>query len=228
MRDWPTAPALVELPAGWDSQWRPAVRAFDTQRYPFRQIMAAHLGGGDLESLHERFEVPSITPANDQETDLHRAMYRVGAKFRETYRLFVRDWVQPLFDEDVIFQTAPSLRYQPPGSVAVGRWHRDADFGHGTSEINVWVPLTVTDASTSVWLESSPGSEDYGPTLVPYGSAMLFRAVGLMHGNVASRPGRTRVSFEFRVMRASSYRAAARKSVKQGLAFRIGEYFDQL
>ena len=41
--------------------------------------------------------------------------------------------------------------------------------------------------------------------MVPFGYAMLFDAVSLMHGNVINTSQYTRVSFEFRVIKESAY-----------------------
>lgn len=207
---------------------RPMVAPYDVHQFPFRQIMTSHLGVGPLELVHTHFGAPVITAANDQETPLHRAMYRVGEAFQDVYRAFVRDWVVPLFGESVVFQTVPSFRYQPPNSVAVGRWHRDTDFGHGPAETNIWVPLTSTARSSAVWIESAPGARDYAPALVPLGSAMVFNAAALEHGNVVNVSGKTRVSFEFRVIRESCYEGRPQVSVKRRKAFRVGDYFDRL
>jgi hypothetical protein len=205
----------------------PVVLRYDVDQFPFRRIMASHLRVGSLEMVHKQFGCPAITADNDQETPLHRAMYRVGEQFQSVYRSFVRDWVEPLLGEAVVFQSVPSFRYQAPGTVAVGQWHRDSDFGHGSSEINVWVPLTSTERSSSVWIESAPAAQDCAPVVVPHGSAMLFNAVALTHGNVKNVSRHTRVSFEFRVIRASCYNARSEVSVKQRKAFRVGEYFDR-
>jgi len=206
----------------------PVVLPYDVDRFPFRRLMATHLCVGSLEMVHTRFGAPTITPNNDQETALHRAMYRVGEEFHAVYRSFVRDWLQPLVGEPVVFQAVPSFRYQSPGTVAVGRWHRDSDFGHAPAEMNIWVPLTTTERSSAVWIESAPGAQDYAPVPVPHGSAMLFDAVSLKHGNVENVSGKTRVSFEFRVVRESCYEARSEVSLKQRKAFRLGDYFDKL
>lgn len=205
----------------------PLIKAFDQSRYPFRRLMESHLDVRPLELVHKYFGAPRISGENDQETRLHEAMYEIGSEFNDVYRSFMRDWVQSLLGDAVVFQAVPSFRYQPPGTVAVGSWHRDSDFGHGESEINVWVPLTISEETSSVWMESAPGKRDFSPVVVPLGSAMIFDAVSLTHGNVPNRTSNTRVSFEFRVIMESSYEPRAEKSVKQSKQFKIGHYFDK-
>jgi hypothetical protein len=208
--------------------YRRSILPYDSIRYPFREIMESHLAVGSLELLHNHFYMPKITAENDQEAPLHREMYRIGPAFGTVYRKFVQDWVQPIIGSSVVFQKVPSLRYQAPGTVAVGAWHRDSDFGHGRGEINVWVPLTSSEPSSSVWLESQPDRGDFGPAMVPFGCAMLFDAVSLMHGNVINTSQYTRVSFEFRVIKESAYGARSERSVKQRKRFQVGDYFDRL
>jgi ectoine hydroxylase-related dioxygenase (phytanoyl-CoA dioxygenase family) len=207
---------------------KPIVLRYDVSRYPFRKIMESHLRVEPLESVHAYYGMPTITSANDQETNLHRAMYSIGEEFLSVYRAFVRDWVQLIIEDSVIFQKMPSFRHQPPGTVAVGKSHRDSDFGHSASEINIWVPLTQSEPSSSLWIESSPGMKDFAPVVVPFGCAMVFDAVSLEHGNKVNTSKNTRVSFECRVIKESCYEARAERSVKQHKLFQVGDYFDRL
>jgi len=76
-------------------------------------------------------------------------------------------------------------------------------------------------------MESGPGMQDFAPVVVPFGCAMFFDAVSLLHGNIKNTSKHTRVSFEFRVIKESCYEARAERSVKQHKLFQVGDYFDR-
>ncbi|WP_433662254.1 hypothetical protein ACQPW1_08915 [Nocardia sp. CA-128927] len=190
--------------------------------------MRSHLGVDTLEDLHKYHDVPRLTSENEQATDLHRLLYKIGREFYDVYARFVAEWVRPLFGEDVVYQSKPNFRFQVPGDVAVAKWHRDSESGHHPSETNIWVPLTTVNDRNCVWLESSKGARDFQPAVVSVGSALIFKASSLEHGNVPNTSGRTRVSFEFRVIRASEYQDRDEVSVNLGKRFAVGDYFEQL
>ncbi|QIS04256.1 hypothetical protein F5X71_19670 [Nocardia brasiliensis] len=201
---------------------------YDLQKYPFDQIVRTHLGVERLEDLHRHHVVPRLTTENEQSTELHRLMYTIGQDFYDVYTRFVAEWVQPLFGAEVVFQERPNFRFQTPGNVAVARWHRDSDAGHHRRETNIWVPLTAVNECNCVWLESRSGSEEFQPAVVSVGSALIFNACELKHGNVRNTSGQTRVSFEFRVILAAEYQDSEKVSVNLGRRFALGEYFRRL
>jgi len=50
-----------------------------------------------------------------------------------------------------------------PGNVAVGAFHNDAEFGHPEGEVNFIIPMTDSDNTGSVWVESEEGKKDFTP-----------------------------------------------------------------
>jgi hypothetical protein len=208
-----------------DAAWR--LLYYSGTRYPFTELMREHLGVERLELLHLVWPLAPLTEATEQTTPLHRIMYGVGEKFMATYRRFVVDVIQPYVGEPVVLQSVPNFRFQMPNSAAVTSWHRDKDAGHDERELNIWVPLTSVCSRTCVWLESSPGLEDYSPALVPEGCALVFDGANLRHGNVMNTSSFTRVSFDFRVIRESEYEDRAQTSMNLGKRFAIGDYFER-
>ena len=197
---------------------------YDVKVYPFRDLVSAQLGMGELEQIdlgHELF-----TRENDQRTEAHRRFYKIGEEFYSVYRRFVRDLIQPIFKEDVVYQKVPTFRIALPGNVSVGEFHRDRDYGHSREEINFLLPLTKAFDTNTIWIESSEGLEDYQPQTLEYGQVLVFDGANLKHGNHANRTGRTRVSFDLRVIPMSKYVPSDRKTINTKIPFSIGGYWD--
>ena len=98
----------------------------------------------------------------------------------------------------VAYQAKPSLRVQVPGAAGI-RFHRDADYGHQTGEVNWWLPVTATFATNTLQLESSPGAGDFVALELGLGEVARFWGNQCRHGTVANATAATRVSLDFRV-----------------------------
>ena len=61
-----------------------------------------------------------------------------------------------------------------------------------------------------------------------YGEFYMCDGANLSHGNKKNETGSTRVSFDFRVLPKSKYTTTDKKSVTQGMSFKIGEYYEEL
>jgi ectoine hydroxylase-related dioxygenase (phytanoyl-CoA dioxygenase family) len=106
-----------------------------------------------------------------------------------------------------VYQRPPTVRVHCPGHVAPIGLHCDADYPkHEGGEINVWVPLTRSYGSNALWLESAPGSGDFAPVELPYGSALVFNGCRCRHYAMPNATGATRVSFDLRAIPAEVWR----------------------
>ena len=199
---------------------------YDAETYPFSTLVGEHLAVEELSRLHTSYRVPVLSRETEQHTDLHRKLYNIGTEFHDLYRRFVETWVVPLIGEEVVFQAAPNLRFQMPGSKAVNDWHTDQDHGHDPEEINFWVPLTSVTEHNCVWIESMDGTDPV-PMPCEVGEVLIFDGAGRGHGNKVNTSDRTRVSFEFRVIPNSRYNDRPdKKSTVMGKQFVLGGYFD--
>jgi hypothetical protein len=202
---------------------------YDTDRYPFRRIIQDLLGEERLEEIHEGVEYERLTREKDQSTEFHRLYYdNLDDRFFTVYRAFLAEVVRPFIGEDVVYQRIPTFRVHLPDNVAVGEFHRDRDYAHGEGEINFWLPVTHAWGTNAVWIESLEGAEDFQPYEVSVGQVLVFDSVNLAHGNKLNTTGKTRVSFDFRVIPRSQYRPSDRVSVNTGTQFALGGYFDEL
>lgn len=175
--------------------------------------------GYDLSSLDRLHE---MVPKDDVLRLVQRISKRTrGQEFRDLYRRFVFEVLEPLAGTGVAAQRFPNLRALPPDSPEMCiPFHTDNWYGHSVDELNVWLPLTPTFTTNSMavidadlserlvreaidkrmtipemnrrWLQFSHPVES-GP-----GRALLFTPLHL-HGNIENKTGRTRMSFDFRL-----------------------------
>ena len=136
----------------------------------------------------------------------------VAAEVIAVYVGFVRDVVQARLARvcaefgssamagGLLFQREPSFRCHTPSPRPTGRPHTDADYGHQSAELNVWVPVTRASGANSLYAESAPGAGDYAAFDVDYGDAVFFWGNQCRHYTVANDSGAARVSIDCRVL----------------------------
>lgn len=209
------------------STFAPTVHDYDLQRHNFPGAIAAIMEVDHLSSLGADSEYGRFRRATDQSTTYHKAFYDSFEELRPRYRRFVDEVAAPIIGEPFCFQRTPTFRVHLPGNVAVGEFHRDADYNHPEGEVNFWVPFTEAWDTNTVWIESTLGSGDHvpAPPLLP-GRFLVFDAVRWSHGNVANDTGATRVSFDFRCIPLSQYRPVDARTVNTNQQLAIGDYFD--
>jgi hypothetical protein len=202
---------------------RPEYLEYDLERYPFRQLIEAHLGMSALEEIPS--DSPLVTRETDQSSPLLKRLYRIGSVFFGLYEEFLLEIVRPLFEEAVLYQKIPNFRIAFPENMAVGEFHRDRDYGHSPKEMNFILPFTKAAGTSATWIESEDGKGDYRPYDLEEGRILVFAGANLRHGNVPNKTGKNRLSMDFRVLRISDYTPSDRKTVNSGLAFKIGGYW---
>lgn len=211
---------------------------FKRQRYNFVKVMEDLFWGNKmiprfLNQLHfklkeehnELFEV-----GKDSSTSLHQRFYdqyRAGwTEMESLYEKFIREFVSKQFDEDFLYQSFPTVRFHIPGNVAVGKYHNDSEFGHPEGEINFIIPLTDSDDTASVWLESEPGLGDFQAIKLQLGVLVMFNGNKLTHGNKVNMTNNTRVSMDFRILPISKYNPdQSGFSITTNTKFVEGQYF---
>lgn len=201
--------------------------------YPFRFIVKDILRA-DLETLHKtmNYEVPKNV-GEDQKSPAHKKFYdyinaHPGGLFDRIYMQFVKDKIYPLYDESILVQFRPTMRFHFVGNLAVALYHRDRDFFHATKERNYCVPLTPMYGNNSIWIESNEGLENYSPMGMLPGAYVEFDGANLRHGNKINDTNITRVSFDFRVIRYKDYDESfylKNNSVAANRKMVIGEYW---
>jgi|TARA_Y100000310_G_scaffold47762_1_gene44343 hypothetical protein len=212
---------------------------YSTKEFNFRGIVEEYLKNTDLENLHrtDRFEKKLTSAAGDygdQKQELHRRFYNKmdeDPSFISLYKKFVGEVVQPLFEDETYYQEFPTFRVHQPDNVCVFDWHRDMDFGHSKHEINIYLPITKTYGSNTIWSESQEGKKDYSPMELEYGEFNVWDGAKLFHGNKNNDTNQTRVSFDFRILPVKKYDESNAKNCRtltKGTSFALGGYFQEL
>jgi hypothetical protein len=204
------------------------VHPYNVVRFPFAKLVADHFQTEDLSTIHDGVSYPLLSREEDQSTTFHKQFYTIGDQFFDVYRRFVREVVAEIVGRDIVYQRVPNFRVHLPNNVSVGEFHRDRDYFHDSSEINLWLPLTRAWDNNTVWIESAEGKEDYRPYNLDYGELLQFDGANLKHGNMINDTGFTRVSLDFRAIPMSKYQPSERRTINTGIRFIIGEYFESL
>tara|TARA_R110000851_G_scaffold108257_2_gene229348 strand:+ start:5424 stop:6089 length:666 start_codon:yes stop_codon:yes gene_type:complete len=210
---------------------------YDINKWDFRSIVEEYLDNNKLECLHEHCEKYEVfTRASDQSTIFHSAFYKgceLDNKFDSLYKRFVKNYVSKMFiDERLVYQKRPSFRVALTDNKSVGEWHKDSNYQHPFEEINFFIPLTDCKNTNTIWVETNPDSKKYEPINLNYGQIFVFSGGLLNHGNKINTTGKTRVSFDFRVIKSVDYdkikNLGISSSVNTNKSFIVGDYYERL
>ena len=213
------------------------ILAYDTEKYNFAKLVG-DLYDCPLEDLDNSEEKTNLSIGSDTHTEFHRVFYdRVDAEggwpeFVNTYTSFLKEAIHPLIkDPALIYQKYPNIRFSRPSAKAVYKWHcdGDADHKHPPGEINIYLPLTDSYDTNTIWVESIPGFGDFGPVNLKYGQCLIAYLNRVRHGNQINMTGKTRVSFDFRIVPGAAHdETNAVQSYTTKRSFKVGEYYDKM
>lgn len=225
------------------------INKYDTSVFNFYNIFSQHchdtLGCAEVEKIHEH--IPNVLKPNhilkvgeDQKTYAHSILYQIDIAYQKKpeaaqkvkdrgfiklYNSFIDFLEANVFGEKLVYQKLPTLRIHFPNNLSVGEYHRDRDYNHPLEEINIWVPVTRARGTATIHMESSFDVGDFKPVEVEYGQYLIFDS-GLKHGNEVNIENYTRVSFDFRVIPTSKYKASDLSSINQNMKFTVGDYYN--
>ena len=206
---------------------------YDTKKYPFRQIVSQMLEvwKGEttpLEDLHTLEHYDVLIREKDQSTIWHKRYYdKFRKEFLPTYLELVNELKERFGYNQIVYQVIPTFRVQlANGNLAVGEWHKDKTYNHGTTEVNFWLPFVHTNQYNTIWMESRENKSDYKPYEVKYGEILVFDGANLVHGNKPNESQQTRVSVDFRLIDPIKFVPNTDGSINMKTKFMIGEYFD--
>lgn len=206
-------------------------KAYDTNQYNFVNEIKKYFECSELSKVHEIYgtDFDILTLKTDQSTLYHKKFYSMekNTKFYSMYRSFIKNEIQPLFKEEIIFQKIPTFRTQVPNNLGVAEWHKDSDYNHFKDEINVYLPLTKAYNNTTIWAESQPGKKDFTPMNADIGDYYIWHGSNLIHGNKVNNTNLSRVSIDFRVLPISKYYENDKKTTSHEMKMSLGHYFDK-
>jgi len=204
---------------------------YDLEKYEFVRHIQEWFGCTDLGKIHQYYksDFDLLTLETDQGTVFHKKFYSMpfDNAFYLAYRSFVKNEIQPLFDEEIIFQKVPTFRTQVPGNYSVAAWHKDSDYNHLTDELNIFLPITPAHGNNTIWAETRPQKADYSPMNANPGEYYIWPGSSLVHGNKVNDTGLSRISIDFRVLPYSKYSDNDRQSVSNNTKMVLGHYFDR-
>ncbi len=201
----------------------------------------------DLSKIHtlsDKSDDQLFSNENDDSTRLHSVFYNKlnngWSEFMDVYKSFIKNVIMDVYNVDsIIYQSKPTFRVQLPNNIAVGGnkndtaekygWHKDSDpeYNHPLTEKNFIIPLTNSRDTASVYIETYPNSNEFEPAIMNVGEVFNFCGAKCVHGNKPNVTGKSRVSFDFRVMLKEDYDVNYSKNSKlSNKKFVIGEYYD--
>ena len=196
------------------------VLKFDPAEYPFHHVISRLIDAGELSELE--MEKGRIKPdwsfyKNMEQSKIFQKLYRrlnstEGDEFYELYEHFIQNEIRPLFSGSIYYQSKPSHRIFFKNIDGRLQFHRDQDYGHLPEEINFLLPQTEAFDSNTLWIEQEEGAGDYEPVPLELGEYVRFRGSVLKHGAMKNKTGKTRVSFDFRVLREKDATAAFKRA----------------
>jgi len=128
--------------------------------------------------------------------------------FVSKYNSFVEEVVLPhLGLEEALVQVYPSFRVHLPDNVAVVVKHHDSDPNHlhPFGEINFIYALTDMYETNTVKVEKMPRSGQFQDLNLKQGECISFNGNLCDHYNEINKTGKTRMSFDFRILPLNYY-----------------------
>ena len=216
---------------------KPIIKDYQVDKYNFQGLVLSVFDSKTLCEAHtlrpELCTGELFDFSNETKTFFHESFYAKmnsdWPEFLNAYHLFVKNEIAPLVDEDsFVFQRTPSFRVHLPNNKAVSLWHYDSDteHKHPPGERNFIIALTDAYGSNAVWAETKPRQKDFVPIEMKHGQYAEFNGNQCTHGNKVNTTGKTRMSFDFRVLPFSKYNPNYEKTTGDiGKRFVIGEYY---
>ena len=206
---------------------------FDINEFDFQSLVKRYLQYEDLPNIHEKDKFANVLEhGTDQNQKLHRMFYDGmdnDESFSDLYINFIKSVIYPRYEEELLYQKFPTFRIHQPDNIAVFGWHRDRDYNHSPAEVNYYLPVTDSFDTNTIWHETSEDKEDYQPMNVSYGTLVEWDGANCRHGNKTNDTGKTRISFDFRILTIKNFHLYPPKtSITKGTKFDIGGYFEIL
>ena len=172
----------------------------------------------------------------DSHTEYHKKFYnKLNSGWPELvnlYNNFVNDIILPYLGlSEALYQTYPTFRVQLPNNVAVVIEHYDSDSNHNhpVGEINFILALTDMYDTNTVWVEKKSRFKDFIPLIQSVNDCTCFNGNTCTHFNKINMTGKTRVSFDFRILPLNYYNCNhSKKSVTTNQKYIEGQYYKKM
>jgi hypothetical protein len=221
---------------------------YDTSKYKFNELLSKMMDWDkdNLSNIHTKMKDSENWNIFKQieavKTPFHKMYYESPYynTWKELYYKFIKEEIFPLFPieiEEFVVQKDPSVRFCLPNNTSIGirngedfnsemiGCHCDTEFGHPPGELNFILSFTDMFNENSVYYESEPNKGDFTPIKMSYGSFFHFWGNKCRHYNKINKTGKSRLSYDFRIMPLSSYDEYFSKPSYHGRKFIIGDYY---
>lgn len=209
--------------------------SYNTNTFNFTKIVQDIFNVKDLAYIHnileEQLDIPD-DPSKDQKTKFHKIFYasfeQENCPFLQMYKKFILYLKKTHYpNQRMIYQTRPTFRVHAPGNIAVAKWHKDKAYNHSENEINIYLPLTKTFDSNTIWSETEEDKADYQPMNAEVGEYYVWNGANLFHGNKKNETGVSRVSIDFRLIHFDNFDYEG-TSVTTKVPMKLGHYWSEV
>lgn len=186
---------------------------YDIKKYKFIEYIEK-LFESELNNLHniQKQEYEVFTKVgNDSNTEFHKKFYKrldEGWDIQDEYDKFIKNEVLPFLSlSEAMVQKFPTFRVMLPNNVAIVNNHHDSDeiYKHPIGEINFIMALTDMYDTNTVNVEIMPRLNTYEKVLLNAGETICFNGNLCNHNNEINKTGKTRLSFDFRILPLNYY-----------------------
>jgi len=189
---------------------------FDKKKYDFISEIR-NLYNIELCDLHtiakKKYRI--LTPdmlGKDSHTEFHKQFYKkLDTKWDELlviYDRFITEVILPYLNlNEALVQVTPNLRVHLPDNKAIVIVHFDSDdkHTHPKGEINFIYALTDMYDTNTVMIEKFPRLKEFIPLIQKAGECTSFNGNLCSHYNNVNKTGKTRISFDFRILPLNFY-----------------------
>ena len=211
--------------------------SYDKEKYDFEKLLLK-LYNIELTQVHtilEKKQELFKDVGKDTHSDIHKIFYdkmRTGwPEFMDLYKQFIEEVVLPYLNlDEALYQTWPTFRVQLPNNLAVVIKHHDSDelHKHPNGEINFVLAITEMYETSTIWFESEPRCQDFKPMNLKKNTLFCFNGNKCDHFNKINITGKSRISFDFRILPIDKISRNSKKSVTTNIKFTEGEYYTRL
>ena len=183
---------------------------------------------------------------NDRKSIFNKIFYNYydnNDEFKNLYIKFIKNFIKPIFfsgEDYLVIQKTPNIRQHLPNTTTIGRLstdpdpnligiHTDGNFGHSEEEYNFILPITRMFETNSIYFEPYKNSEidfnDYLNVNLNIDELGCYYFNKCFHYNKINKTGKTRISFDFRIIPYSRYYTSDYLTETDKKKLIIGEYF---
>ena len=175
------------------------ITEYDTEEFPFAQVMLKTLGLRDFSELPSGKDASVGDPAevNRHYRQLLKSL-PIDNPLGNLYQKFVSDFVARHFGKKISLTQRPVLRVQIAHSPSISGMHRDSEYIGRWDYLNGWLPMLDVPAESALHVETNYGSGVLEPVPLRYGQVLFFDAGMLAHGSPSNETDQPRVSMDFR------------------------------